>query len=258
MKIHTQITTLATAAGLTLAAGSANAASITYSAATDIAQRSTFDATVYNAAAGADKLVIIATGEHNFGNASGAITDISYGGVSLTKAVQREAIDGHVTVAGIWYMDNPAASGLLGATVGGNGNNYTFSVMTLDNALAGIGNTAMVDDSKSVTFSAVGADSLILTSHALGGGGNNGDTGGVDTTAPLIEHTAIDVSNWAGHVVGVQNGVGAGSGTYTYTGGAATGNVTLGVEFLAVPVPEPSTTALLGLGGLALILRRRK
>ena len=31
-----------------------------------------------------------------------------------------------------------------------------------------------------------------------------------------------------------------------------------GVTFDSVAVPEPSTTALLGLGGLALIMRRRK
>ncbi len=30
------------------------------------------------------------------------------------------------------------------------------------------------------------------------------------------------------------------------------------IQFALAPVPEPSTTALLGLGGLALILRRRK
>ena len=31
-----------------------------------------------------------------------------------------------------------------------------------------------------------------------------------------------------------------------------------GFEFAVVPIPEPSSTALLGLGGLAMILRRRK
>jgi hypothetical protein len=62
----------------------------------------------------------------------------------------------------------------------------------------------------------------------------------------------------------------------TYTGGAAissgsntgvpnlnsvtdnAGDRVFHVGLTAVPVPEPSTTALLGLGGLALILRRRK
>ena len=41
---------------------------------------------------------------------------------------------------------------------------------------------------------------------------------------------------------------------WTLNGGAASDTIT----FVAAPVPEPSTTALLGLGGLALILRRRK
>ena len=48
----------------------------------------------------------------------------------------------------------------------------------------------------------------------------------------------------------------------SYTGGQSFGNVTNAPDYhfgvYAVAVPEPSTTALLGLGGVALILRRRK
>lgn len=52
-------------------------------------------------------------------------------------------------------------------------------------------------------------------------------------------------------------GTGAGSDTITLTTSA--GNATpWGIGIEAVSVPEPSSTALLGLGGLALILRRRK
>ena len=50
----------------------------------------------------------------------------------------------------------------------------------------------------------------------------------------------------------------------TFTADATTqevtmnGNIMNGMQLRHIPVPEPSTTALLGLGGLALILRRRK
>ena len=53
------------------------------------------------------------------------------------------------------------------------------------------------------------------------------------------------------------------STTLTFTddlqaGGASSDLMLDGVSVTALPIPEPSSTALLGLGGLALILRRRK
>ncbi|MBT8036430.1 MAG: PEP-CTERM sorting domain-containing protein [Verrucomicrobiae bacterium] len=46
--------------------------------------------------------------------------------------------------------------------------------------------------------------------------------------------------------------------TFGYLGGAGGGEELSSFTITAAPVPEPSSTALLGLGGLALILRRRK
>ncbi|MGJ8673459.1 PEP-CTERM sorting domain-containing protein [Rubritalea sp.] len=51
----------------------------------------------------------------------------------------------------------------------------------------------------------------------------------------------------------------AANGSNAFEIGMSTGTARLaGLQFEAVAVPEPSSTALLGLGGLALILRRRK
>jgi len=47
-----------------------------------------------------------------------------------------------------------------------------------------------------------------------------------------------------------------GTGDYSHTAGNAYSGATF--NFSTTPIPEPSSTALLGLGGLALILRRRK
>lgn len=55
------------------------------------------------------------------------------------------------------------------------------------------------------------------------------------------------------------SGIASSGGVITFTTGKASGSgagVLFGLQLEAVP--EPSTTALLGLGGLALILRRRK
>ena len=66
--------------------------------------------------------------------------------------------------------------------------------------------------------------------------------------------TAPGDSDGDGNFTGVVATGGTISGTFE-TGGATWGTFA-GIQF--APVPEPSTTALLGLGGLALILRRRK
>ena len=66
--------------------------------------------------------------------------------------------------------------------------------------------------------------------------------------------TAPGDSDGDGNFTGVVATGGTISGTFE-TGGAIWGSFT-GIQF--EQVPEPSTTALLGLGGLALILRRRK
>ena len=59
----------------------------------------------------------------------------------------------------------------------------------------------------------------------------------------------------------VTGGVTSGTSFQVFADASATGYVThqaVALDVFAVPVPEPSSTALLGLGGLALILRRRK
>ena len=83
---------------------------------------------------------------------------------------------------------------------------------------------------------------------------NAGGTGSVSDTGNAIDSDA----EWASgtpFTTTVTTGTGAGSDTITLV--TSGGNATpwgLGIE----TVPEPSSAALLGLGGLALILRRRK
>ena len=80
-------------------------------------------------------------------------------------------------------------------------------------------------------------------------------SGGVANVAAGDTMTVIYPSNvtYVGAFTGANTSLSTGSVQYTGTAG---GNDVASITFDAVP--EPSSTALLGLGGLALILRRRK
>ncbi|MGB0993499.1 MAG: PEP-CTERM sorting domain-containing protein [Akkermansiaceae bacterium] len=78
---------------------------------------------------------------------------------------------------------------------------------------------------------------------------NDGVIGWIETTA-TTSGTAVSDANYA--IYGTFTG-----DTLTISGDAVSGRGTLN-GFQIIAVPEPSSTALLGLGGLALILRRRK
>ncbi|MEZ5303614.1 MAG: PEP-CTERM sorting domain-containing protein [Verrucomicrobiales bacterium] len=223
---------------------------------------SAFDAATFDASA-SDKLVVVVTGEHNFGgNTSGDISGITYDGTPLVQAVNRQPIDSsNITAADIWYLDNPGSfhvSGVLDATVVGNGNNYVYTVIALSGTAPGVGATAVsAANSKSVSLNALGSDSFVVASHGMGGDGNTANVLSVGADAPASQIAALEAgNNWAGHVVSFTNGVAPGAATYSFTGGSAGGNVTIAAEFQAIP--EPSSLAFLGIGALALLRRRRQ
>lgn len=117
--------------------------------------------------------------------------------------------------------------------------------------------------------------------HATGVSSVTGDPGsirmvmnldlqaGADTARIWVvtEGGAIDLSTPdatasvnIGTITRIRMGAGAGNGTTTFTATGVIDDLVIGTEATDVVnvTPEPSSTALLGLGGLALILRRRK
>ena len=150
-------------------------------------------------------------------------------------------------------MDNPFTGGTADLTFDmtsyGAVNGIGFGIVSIAGSLDGVesGNTA---GGLSVDLTPTLANSFVVTTYSS----NAGDT----PTVPA-GHTQLYTSGNIGSADGAAaylNGVAAGLQTITYGQGSPSSNQTSGAVF--APVPEPSSAALIGLGGLALILRRRK
>ena len=165
-------------------------------------------------ASGSDKLVVVATGEHNFpNNLSGNIVNITYDGVGLTKAVEVNPADpatgGHgQTATDIWYLDNPGryhTAGLIQASVSGNGNNYVYTAIGLSGTAEGVGPTAAAPGAATVDLTTTAAGSIVIFNIGMGGQGNTASPlPGVTANSPAGAVTIAGLeagNNWAGHAV---------------------------------------------------------
>ena len=124
-----------------------------------------------------------------------------------------------------------------------------FSAATID--LGGL--DAMFGGYQAGWSGAVDADYGIISLDFLDG---NGDSLG---TSSLAQYTSQGVWEKQSGTVDVFSGTR--TLRYTFTGNRVNGNnndAYLDLAYLIVVVPEPSSTALLGLGGVALLLRRRR
>ncbi len=246
---------IVTAIAALLLVASGRASAITFDGTASFQPNSAFNGAMFDAS-GSDKLVVVATGEHNFpNNAGGDINSITYDGVLLTQAVNRQPIgpnpSNDATAADIWYLDNPGAahvSGTLGASVNGNGNNYVFTVLGLSGTAPGVSATAVsAPNLKSVDLLATVNNSFVVASHGMGGNGNTANVNVVDAVAPATEIAALEAgNNWAGHVVSITNNVAAGNATYAFTGGSTDGTVTIAAAFAPFDpgAPPPATLTL--------------
>ncbi|MFK7850433.1 MAG: PEP-CTERM sorting domain-containing protein [Akkermansiaceae bacterium] len=212
-------------------------------------------------ASGADKLVVVLGAEHGFGNNGGNFDSVFYGTTQLIEAVQEGS--GKPTLA-IFYLDNPGAAADLTVNQQ-NHNNSNFGIYKLTGTAPGIGNVAQsITNSLSLTTTA--PDSFVIA--GINNAGPNGGNGAPNMTAvsPLTEDTLTDLRanpgrRWTTTSFGSATIAAPGSNSLSFSGAGGTDDLAFGaVEFLAasVAIPEPSSVALLGLGGMALLLRRRK
>jgi len=118
--------------------------------------------------------------------------------------------------------------------------------------IAGVENSVFVVESGDV-FSINGA---ALTGTDAGDGTTAFDGSTIDSSTLVFDNAPLVFQNLdSGGVVGLN---GSDAFVLDLTTDAGGGYRLQGVALDIIPVPEPSSTALIGLGGLALIMRRRR
>lgn len=194
------------------------------------------------------------TGAHLLGGASPDVTATDWfgstNGINLTGGdiTFANSTQNRLRGAGVWLDTTGWTAGLV--TVGINATTYTAGADTnfLFQAYAANG----VDASNSVS----------LDLHGSANGAVSANTGTATIAALGAEQyvTAAGSNSFTFTFNGTDQFVGLVFAQENIAGGSTFGSADL--DNLTVnttdPIPEPSSTALLGLGGLALILRRRK
>jgi hypothetical protein len=192
-------------------------------------------------ASGSDKLVVVVTGENgNPGNSSGNCTGITYDGVSLTRAVDRNPIlPGPIVTYldqvfnEIWYLDNPGLVHTGGVIVTSVNSRGVVTAFALSNTEPGVGATGISPQMcKYVKLGVISQKSIVIASHGMGGDGNTANVGSVSTIEPLIKKTAITQgSSYDGHVTGYMLLTSPGVARPTFTNGYLIGSHTIAAEF---------------------------
>ena len=197
-------------------------------------------------ASGSDKLVVIVTGEHNFGgNTTGNVKSITYDGVSLIKAVEQNPVASTLqTTSDLWYLDNPGTvhtAGQVVISVEGSGNNYVHAALALSGTADGFaGASAVAVGSPSVNLNVSAPNSWVISWLTLGGSGNTASTAtSIQANAPAGAVTfggAKTTSNYAGHVLSRTTGLNPQAHSFSFNT-ALTDVICLAAEFLAAEIP---------------------
>jgi hypothetical protein len=251
MRLNQQIKTLAVVAGLALAAGSANAAVVAY-----VGSQLNFESRTDDPAVGWRNATTTKTfdidGDNIFG--TDGYQTMGNSTASLPGYITSVAITAPNSNGGFVVLDNPANP--LGADISNSGvwhDNNSFG--SGYGSLFSITFGAVVPSDQTTritmffdTYNASGNQTYRVT-QTVGGSGTAVSPTLIWATDG-IDAASFDLSNVAsGDVFIVESNSPAG---FSHAGAVTFDSITIAA------IPEPSSTALLGLGGLALLLRRRR
>ena len=206
---------------------------------------------------GADKLVVISTGEHGFNQtANGDGGEVTFDGVMLTQIVNRNSIkpsDGPpvVLVDDTWndisYIDAADFPGgvfpnsELTLTAAG-ASRASVTALALSGTAPGFGNVVIGDRDDTTATLETTNGSIVVFSYGMGGSGNTAFVNNVTVDPAMTEVGRQNNGGtrwWDGHVVAYQTAVSTGSTTYSVTdttapgGDGRTGAHLVAAEFLA-------------------------
>ncbi len=196
-----------------------------------------FDVTGY------DKLVFVASSE-GIDN----LLSVTYGGVALTEAVTAASAN---RGSFIYYLDNPTVNGDLFVQGDSSGNGIGGTLFGLTGTQAGVGNTDTAGSGSSNATN-VATFNASLGSIVIGSGTGNNNAAVVDAPQTAITF-GLNVGS-AFHSAGYQLVDPAGSVDASFSAS----RVVAAAEFLATPIPEPGSLAMLGVGGLMLLTIHRR
>lgn len=206
-------------------------------------------------AAGTSKLVLVYTGHD--GNVAGTpnVTSVTYDGVALTEAIQ-DTDNGAMVHAGVWYLDNPTSDGTLRIELNSNTTvHYGFGLYAVDGLAAGVADTGTARSNAEVAAlnhaSSLSTSEGFFVQEAARNNQSFAETGG-DDYLTLYNYSVDSYRGFSQYRV-----VTDGPGTYQAPVGNTGDNFKRVVSASFDAVPEPSSLALLGLGGLLIARRRR-